>query len=277
MQPPLLEIIQPPLDAVEQNGQHTHKEQVERAAVKQRPYQAGAFHERIARERQLVNSNDAGQGCVFYQVDDLVGHGRHDALDHLQQRDLEKDLPLRHTQHFAGLPLPQRNTLNAAAVNNGKIAGVRSEEEKYMIEAAAQLYCIPEVEYTMQTYIVEGRQVLVATIEETPHKPVYAKDENGKPLAYLRIKDENILATPIHLRVWQQSDSPRGELIRYTEREQLLLDQLEQGNLLSLNRYCRRTGLSRRAAEHLLAKFVRYDIVEPVFENHKFYFRIKNE
>ena len=91
------------------------------------------------------------------------------------------------------------------------------------------------------------------------------------------IKDENILATPIHLRVWQQSDSPRGELIRYTEREQLLLDQLEQGNLLSLNRYCRRTGLSRRAAEHLLAKFVRYDIVEPVFENHKFYFRIKNE
>ena len=91
------------------------------------------------------------------------------------------------------------------------------------------------------------------------------------------IKDENILATPIHLRVWQQSDSPRGELIRYTEREQLLLEQLEHGTLLSLNRYCRQTGLSRRAAEHLLAKFVRYDIVEPVFENHKFYFRIKNE
>ena len=148
--------------------------------------------------------------------------------------------------------------------DNGKIAGIRSEEEKYMIEAAAQLYCVPEVEYSLQTYIVEGRQVLVATIEETPHKPVYAKDEN-------------ILATPIHLRVWQQSDSPRGELIRYTEREQLLLDQLEHGTLLSLNRYCRQTGLSRRAAEHLLAKFVRYDIVEPVFENHKFYFRIKDE
>ena len=50
-----------------------------------------------------------------------------------------------------------------------------------MIEAAAQLYCVPEVEYSLQTYIVEGRQVLVATIEETPHKPVYAKDETGKP------------------------------------------------------------------------------------------------
>ena len=48
--------------------------------------------------------------------------------------------------------------------DNGRIAGVRSEEEKYMIEAAAQLYCIPEVEYTLQTFIVEGKQVLVAKI-----------------------------------------------------------------------------------------------------------------
>ena len=77
-----------------------------------------------------------------------------------------------------------------------------------MIEAAALTLLSSRSEYTMQTYIVEGRQVLVVTIEETPHKPVYAKDENGKPLAYLRIKDEIYWTTPIHLRVWQQSDSP---------------------------------------------------------------------
>ena len=35
--------------------------------------------------------------------------------------------------------------------DNGKIAGVRSDEEQYMIEAAAGLYCSPEVNYTMQT------------------------------------------------------------------------------------------------------------------------------
>lgn len=108
--------------------------------------------------------------------------------------------------------------------DNGKIAGVRSDEEKYMIEAAAQLYCRPEVDYSMQTFHVEGRSVLVVQIDESEHKPVFAKDENGKSLAYIRIKDENILATPVHLRVWQQSGSPAGELIRYTEREQLLLD-----------------------------------------------------
>lgn len=35
--------------------------------------------------------------------------------------------------------------------DNGKIAGVRSDEEIYMIEAAAQLYCRPPV--TLETYI----------------------------------------------------------------------------------------------------------------------------
>ena len=120
-----------------------------------------------------------------------------------------------------------------------------------------------------------GRSVLVVQIEESDRKPVYAKDETGKYLAYLRIKDENILATPVHLRVWQQSGGPKGELIEYTEREQLLLNLLEENDRLSLNRYCRLAHISRRAAEHLLAKFVRYDIVEPVFEGHKFHFKLK--
>ena len=74
--------------------------------------------------------------------------------------------------------------------DNGKIAGVRSDEEQYMIEAAAGLYCSPEVNYTMQTYQVEGRSVLVVQIEESDRKPVYAKDEteNILPISVSRMK-----------------------------------------------------------------------------------------
>ena len=159
--------------------------------------------------------------------------------------------------------------------DNGKIAGVRSDEEQYMIEAAAHLYCIPPVECKMQVYAVEGRSVLVASVDESTCKPVYAKDENGRKLAYVRMADENILATPVHLRVWQQSGNPKGELMKFTEREQLLLRLMEENESLSLGRYCRLAHVSRRTAEHLLAKLVRYDIVEPVFEDHKFHFRLK--
>ena len=159
--------------------------------------------------------------------------------------------------------------------DNGKIAGVRSDEEIYMIEAAAQLYCNPKVDFTSQTVHANGRTVLIITIERSASKPVYAVDENNKQLAYIRIDDENILATPVHLRVWQQEDSVKDQLIEFTEKEQTLLNMLDDGMFISLNQYCRKTKINRRVAEHLLAKFIRYDIVEPIFENHKFYFKLK--
>ena len=159
--------------------------------------------------------------------------------------------------------------------DNGRVVGVRSDEERYMIEAAARLYCVPQVECRMRTYQVDGRSVLVVAVDESDHKPVYAKDEDGRRLAYVRIKDENILATPVHLRIWQQSGNPQGELMEVTGREQLLLRLMEENESLSLSKYCRLAHVPRRAAEHLLAKLVRYGIVEPVFEGHKFHFRLK--
>ena len=159
--------------------------------------------------------------------------------------------------------------------DNGKIAGIRSEEEQYMLEAAVQLYCKPQVDCRMATYWPEGRCVLVATVEVSPNKPVYAVDEQGRRTAYVRIADENIVASPVHLRMWQQATCAQGELMEYTEHGQLLLRLLEAGESLSLSRCCRLTHQSRRAAEHLLANFVRYGIVEMVFEEHNFRFRLK--
>lgn len=70
--------------------------------------------------------------------------------------------------------------------DNGRIAGVRSEEEIYMIEAAAKLYCRPNVEIGVQTYEVDGKTVLVAEIPKAEQKPVQVQDETGKYLAYVR-------------------------------------------------------------------------------------------
>lgn len=159
--------------------------------------------------------------------------------------------------------------------DNGKIAGIRSEEEIYMIEAASQVYCEPRVECTMKTFHVEGKSVLVATIEPQQQRPIYARDKNGKRWAYLRIADENILATSVHLKVWQQKEKPTGYLMCYTEREQRLLSLLSEGELISFNRYCRKARIDRREAQELLALFIRYDIVEMLFQNHRFYFRLK--
>lgn len=159
--------------------------------------------------------------------------------------------------------------------DNGKIAGVRSEEEAYMIEAAARMYCRPAAGFSIRNYHVEGRNVLLAEIEESMQKPVYAMNEQGKALAYVRIGDENILASTVHLEIWKQNEAPKGTLVEFTPREQRLLDSFGQQELLSLGRICRITRLPRRTAEILLAKLIRFDIAEPVFRDHKFSFRLK--
>ena len=53
----------------------------------------------------LLVGNDIRKRGVLDEGDDLVAHGRQDALDHLQRRDAEKDLGPGHAQHLPGLGL----------------------------------------------------------------------------------------------------------------------------------------------------------------------------
>ena len=161
--------------------------------------------------------------------------------------------------------------------DNGKIAGIRSEEEIYMIEAAANMYCQPKVEIETQTYIAEGRTVLEIDIEEASAKPIYALDEENKPKAYIRIADENILASPVHLKVWQHTKKEKGTFLSFTEKEQHLLSILKEHELLTLNQCCKRCRTSRQATCNLLADFIRFGLVTPVFQGHQFYFKLNEE
>lgn len=159
--------------------------------------------------------------------------------------------------------------------DNGKIAGVRSDEEIYMIEAAAQLYCRPPA--TIETYIykVEGKDVLEVVVPESPQKPVCAIDETGKAWAYVRMADENILATAIHLNIWRHNREETDVVMTYTEQEQQLLDLLGRRGQLSLSQCCKYAGRDRRTMCRLLADFIRFGLVEQVFVEHQFYYQLK--
>lgn len=161
--------------------------------------------------------------------------------------------------------------------DNGRIAGVRSEEEVYMIEAAAQLYCLPQVAIEMHTYTVDGKTVLIAEIPKFAEKPVQAQVAPGKYMAYVRIADENILATAVHLAVWRQKNSPKGSLVKYTEREQLLLDYLAEHGEITVSKYSRLARLSYRSAVDYIARFVRFGLLDICFEHHKFFYRLHQE
>ncbi len=145
--------------------------------------------------------------------------------------------------------------------DNGKIAGISTDEEFYMVEAAAKIYSDPPINFLTKQWQVEGKTVLEITIDPSDKKPHFAKDENGKWLAYIRIDDENVLAHKIQVNVWKKQRSAKGILFTYSNDEKFLIDLLQKNESVTFSRYLRNTNISRQKAESILTDFVLMDVV----------------
>lgn len=146
--------------------------------------------------------------------------------------------------------------------DNGSIAGVSSEEEYYMAEAAAKLYSKLAVPFRFHVWKSEGKNVLEINIQKSENRPHTAQDNNGKWLAYIRIGDQNILAPKILLDVWRQQKNPQGVHIRFTDEEQRILSFLDSGVRISLSQLVKKTQLSKWKLEKLLAKLIVVGVVK---------------
>lgn len=162
--------------------------------------------------------------------------------------------------------------------DNGKIAGVRSDEEIYMVEAAASRYCVPPVECHMSIHRVEGHNVVIAEVSPAEKRPVRAQLDDGKLCAFVRIADENIVATPVQMALWREANDEEGALLPFTPREQSLLQLISESDTpLTLNRFARLGRLPRHRAVQMLAQFIRFGLVEQLFAEHTFVYVARGE
>lgn len=152
--------------------------------------------------------------------------------------------------------------------DNGNISGIVSDEEIFMIDQAAQLYCRPaqSVDYTI--YRHEGKCVLYAQIGEAVQKPVKAPNESGEWKAYYRVDDENVLAHPLHVKVMQLQDNDRAQTVMsYTDKEQSFLDSLVQQMEVEIDDCPRLTHLSRKATNDLIVKLCEFGVLRLCYKN----------
>jgi predicted HTH transcriptional regulator len=146
--------------------------------------------------------------------------------------------------------------------DNGTIAGVRSEEEYYMIESAANIFSKPEIPFEVKQHTIDGKTVVEVIIQPSKIKPHFAKDESGKWLAYFRQEDENKLANKILIEVWRKENSPKGIFIKYSEAEKFLLDYLEDNHSISLSAFSRKAHITFKEAEQIISDFIVLGILE---------------
>ena len=154
--------------------------------------------------------------------------------------------------------------------DDGHLSGVRSEEEIYMMHQAAYKYCKPEASIKFDTYHAEGRTIVVATVPPSIKRPVCAQDEKGRMRAYIRINDENIVASPVHLALWRESQKPQGAMITYNEDIRKLLDVIHGQQ--TLNQIVRLSRLPRHKVITLMARLIRFGTLRWEYADQQFLF-----
>ncbi len=147
--------------------------------------------------------------------------------------------------------------------DNGNIAGIRSEEDIFVIEQAAQMYCKPPQQVDVTAFVCEGGAiVLKAEIAKASHRPVYSKDTNGRLRAYYRVKDENIAAHPVMLKSWERMNSEEDMVFSLSEAESALLAYLEERVMTTIEDYMLAAHVSRAVAEDIVIRLVSSGILE---------------
>lgn len=156
--------------------------------------------------------------------------------------------------------------------DNGKIAGIESDEEYYMIESAAKRHCKPPVNFETKKWDVEGKTVLEIIIAKSKKRPHSAPDKDGKPTYYVRVKDQNIVANRILTEVWKREKQPGGALLKIKYAESKLLKYLSIHGYITFSKFCGMASISPRKAEKILINLIHMKVIEmDITEKQVFY------
>lgn len=157
--------------------------------------------------------------------------------------------------------------------DNGVIAGVRSEEEYYMIEAASRMYTRPEVPFTATRWEVNGRSVLEIYIAPSPDRPHSAPDKDDRYKAYIRVADENILANEVLVMAWKKKGRPDGTLLKVSQPVELLFGWFETHPTVSLGQFCRLAHINYYTARNILSDLLAMDTLHYVVTDKRIVYR----
>lgn len=198
----------------------------------------------------------------------LIKQGEHQTLDFKHS--------ITDSKKIARAMVAFANTLGGTLLigvkDNGSIVGIDSEEEYYMIEAAAQMYCKPEMPFKVSKWNINGKTVLEVVINPTKNRPVKAPDKNGDYRAFVRIKDENIIASPIQLNIWKAERHRKSIQMVLSDKENALFDYLKVNSKVTVGQFSRIAFISRIDAENTLIDLTVLGLIKHILTQEDEYF-----
>ncbi len=191
-------------------------------------------------------------------IEELISQGEHQKQDFKFEVSDSKKIA-RSMSAFANT---DGGRLLVGVKDNGVAAGVRSDEEIHMLEAAAQMYCKPELSLKFTEWKILGKPILEATVERNPNALVSAPDKNGNYKIYIRKDDQNILANGIYIKAWEQKKAGRSVNIAYTEVEKSFLEFIKKHQPINWSQIKKSLHLSPKKLNQMILDFMLIDVVE---------------
>ncbi len=152
-------------------------------------------------------------------------------------------------------------TLLVGVRDNRTIAGIRTEDERYMLELAAAFYCKPEIKLKTIEHEIGGKVILECVVPAGESKPYYAKGEDDKWWVYVRSKDKSLLASKVTVDVLRRNASNSGTFIKYGKNEEMLLKYLEENERITLQEFRKKVNISKWRASKILVNLISAGVI----------------
>jgi len=160
------------------------------------------------------------------------------------------------------------------------VVGVDSEKaEVEMIRTAGTVYCEPTIDPAIDIVSYKGKDVIVATVEESSEKPLYLVGGNGSgdtdSKVLIRVNDKTVAASKEVIKL-MESENPDAPPLRIAigEPERALLEFLESNERITAKEYSDLISISSRRASRILIRLVRAGLLRlHTHEKGEFYTR----
>lgn len=199
---------------------------------------------------------------------ELVRQGEH------ENQDFKHSIPsaLKIARTLSAFANTSGGRLLVGVRDNGSIAGVKDEDDIYLLESAATIFMKPPVELQVFAHRPDGKTVWEVVVPEGKEKP-YAVLEQDGAVSYFRDHDENKLANAVMKEIWRQERVDEvSKRVQFSDQQRKLIDYMKTYQWVSVSKSARIMEMSRAQTIHALALLVRWEVVDWKIEDGKYYY-----
>ncbi len=152
--------------------------------------------------------------------------------------------------------------------DNGRIVGVRTDEEYYILESANQRHLRPRLCLRFAVWQARRKTVLEVRVNPARRRPIFVWDTDRKWRAYLRIADRNIRAPRPWVAAMKRRHQSRPRRFSFSPTIRKIIRHFEAApQPATLTELQRSTGAPTPDLLEALTTFILFDLLTINIEN----------